>query len=70
MTPLLRSTLPVADRPRGLALPPAAPARRRPGVSALAARPVDFTAFPQAIPDLGRFRGFPNEPPPRGARSP
>jgi len=39
------------------------------GVNAFVVKPVDFTAFLQAIQDLGMFWGVLNEPPPRGARA-
>lgn len=38
------------------------------GVNAFVVKPVDFTAFLQAIQDLGMFWGVLNEPPPRGTR--
>jgi CheY-like chemotaxis protein len=38
------------------------------GVNAFVVKPVDFTAFLQAIQDLGMFWGVLNEPPPRGLR--
>jgi len=39
------------------------------GVNAFVVKPVDFTAFLQAIQDLGMFWGVLNEPPPRSARA-
>lgn len=38
------------------------------GVNAFVVKPVDFTAFLQAIQELGMFWGVLNEPPPRAAR--
>ncbi len=37
------------------------------GVNSFVVKPVDFSAFLQAIQDLGMFWGVLNEPPPRGA---
>jgi CheY-like chemotaxis protein len=39
------------------------------GVNSFVVKPVDFSAFLQAIQDLGMFWGVLNEPPPRGART-
>ena len=39
------------------------------GVNSFVVKPVDFTAFLQAIQDLGMFWGVLNEPPPRGVRA-
>jgi CheY-like chemotaxis protein len=38
------------------------------GVNAFVVKPVDFTAFFEAIQDLGMFWAILNEPPPRGRR--
>ncbi|MEO7335668.1 MAG: response regulator [Caldimonas sp.] len=40
------------------------------GVNSFVVKPVDFSAFLQAIEDLGMFWGVLNEPPPRGALTP
>ena len=39
------------------------------GVNSFVVKPVDFSAFLQAIQDLGMFWGVLNEPPPRGVRT-
>jgi CheY-like chemotaxis protein len=39
------------------------------GVNSFVVKPVDFSAFLQAIQDLGMFWGVLNEPPPRGVRA-